>query len=322
MTLVRPQLIPLAWLSKAMIKWTVLSTATAILAIASPRFFQPANLLNIIVQSSSVGLVAIGMTIVLLTGGIDLSVGSIMFLAAAVAGKMVLAERPTPVHIAVLAIVPIGLAFGAINGLLIARARMLPFVVTLATLYIGRGAALAITQTRAMNLPNGFLRIGQASVAGVPFPIMMFFITAILAHLLLTQTPLGLQLYAVGQDPAAARKAGIRNHRIIIVAYLMSGLCAALGGIVSVAQLGSVSPTFGYQREFTAVAAAVLGGTSLAGGRGKILPGTLLGALLIGAVENGLVTLNANPYIYPVVTGGVIFLAVLSDRRLGPQSRK
>ena len=288
----------------------------------SPAFRTASNVRNILVQSSSVASAATGMTLVLLTGGIDLSIGAIMFLSAAVAGKLVIGGwvpglAPVPVWLAVLVILPVGVLFGAVNAALIAGAGMLPFIVTLGTLYIGRGVALQITQTRALNLPPQFLSIGHATVAGIPFPVVLLALTVGSAHLLLTQTPFGRQLYALGNSPDAARKAGLQTRRLTAAVYLISAGCAALGGIVSVAQLGAVSPTFGWQREFAAVAAAVLGGTSLFGGRGSVLPGTLLGAVLIQTVETGLNIVNADPYSYPVVVGCIIFLAVLIDRLRG-----
>ena len=288
----------------------------------SPAFRTASNVRNIFVQSSSVAIAATGMTLVLLTGGIDLSIGAIMFLSAAIAGKLVIGGwipglAPAPVWLAVLVILPVGLFFGAVNASLIAGAGMLPFIVTLGTLYIGRGVALQITQTRALNLPPEFLAIGHARLCGVPFPVVLLALTVGGAHLLLTRTPFGRQLYALGNSPDAARKAGLRTRRLTAAVYLISAACAALGGIVSVAQLGAVSPTFGWQREFAAVAAAVLGGTSLFGGRGSVLPGTLLGALMIQTVETGLNIIDADPYSYPVVVGGIIFAAVLLDRLRG-----
>ena len=288
----------------------------------SPAFRTTSNVKNILVQSSSVAIAATGMTLVLLTGGIDLSVGAIMFLSAAVAGKLVVGGwvpglAPVPAWLAVLAIVPFGLLFGAVNAALIAGCGMLPFVVTLGTLFIGRGVALQITQTRALNLPPEFRSIGLANVLGVPFPVLLLGATVGVAHVVLTQTPFGRQLYALGNSPDAARKAGLRTTRLVAAVYLASAGCAALAGIVSVAQLGAVSPTFGWQREFAAVAAAVLGGTSLFGGRGSVLPGTLLGALTIQTVETGLNIVNADPYSYPVVVGCIIFAAVLIDRLRG-----
>jgi ribose transport system permease protein len=280
-------------------------------ALSSPKFMEPGNWVNILIQSSSAGIVAIGMTFVLLVAGIDLSVGAVMYLGAAVAAKMVLGG--INLGWAILAILAISLGFGLINGLLITRLRLIPFIVTLATLYLARGLGLWLTETRAMNLPESFLAIGSSRFLGIPTPILIFLLVLLGAHLLLSQTSFGRQLYAIGSDVEAARKAGINTNSRLLAAYLICGLLAGLGGMVSVAQLGAVSPTFGFQREFAAIAAAVLGGTSLFGGRGNVLPGTLLGAVLIQTIENGLVIVNADPYIYPMVTGGIMFLAVMLD---------
>jgi ribose transport system permease protein len=291
--------------------WLLGGAVFLFFGLLSPKFLEVANLVNILIQSSSAGIVAIGMTFVLLTGGIDLSVGAVMFLSAVVAGKMALIGLPLPV--AILAIVAIGIVFGGVNAFFITRLKILAFVVTLATLYVGRGLALMISQTRAMNLPETFLHIGSARLLGIPFPILVFAVMLVSSHLVLTRTAYGRQIYAVGNDLTTGAKAGLPVLRIQASVYIISGFLAAVGGIVSVAQLGAVSPTFGNQREFAAVAAAVLGGTSLFGGRGKVFPGTILGAILIQTVENGLVILNADPYIYPLITASIIFLAVLLD---------
>ncbi len=279
--------------------------------LLSPRFFELRNLVNIAVQSSSIGIVAVGMTYVLLTAGVDLSVGAIMFVAAAVAGKLALSGAP--VWLAIGVILLLGVTCGAVNAFFVTRFRIAPFIVTLATLYLGRGFALWLTQTRAMNLPDNFLLLGSTRLLGVPLPILLLAGTLFVAHAVLECTPFGRQLYAVGQNLDAARKAGLNTDRILVSVYVVSGFCAALGGLVSLSQLGAVSPTFGTNKEFSAIAAAVLGGTSLFGGRGKVFPGTLLGAILIQTVENGLVILNADPYLYPIITSGIIFLAVLVD---------
>ncbi|MBX3744862.1 MAG: ABC transporter permease [Verrucomicrobiae bacterium] len=283
----------------------------AVFGTLSPKFLTGANLENLLVQSSSTAVVAIGMTFVLVTAGVDLSVGAIMFIAAAVAGKLLLAGVALP--LALLAILATGLACGAINALLVTRLGIVAFIATLATLYAGRGLGLWITQTRAMNLPDVFLHIGTARLAGVPLPLIVFAGVLALAHVTLTRTPFGRQLYAVGNHLEAARKAGLNTRRLLASVYVISGLCAAIGCILSLAQLGAVSPTFGTHREFSAIAAAVLGGTSLFGGRGAVFPGTVLGAVLIQSVENGLVILNADPYLYPLVTSAIIFVAVLID---------
>ena len=279
--------------------------------LLSTKFLTVSNFVNILIQSSSLAIVAIGMTFVLLTAGIDLSVGSIMFLSAVVSGKMVVAGWP--VLLAFLVIVSAGLIFGCVNAFFVTHLRIMPFIVTLATLYVGRGLGLCLSQTRAINLPENLLQIESARVAGVPFPILIFAVVLAAAQLLLTQTTFGRQVYAVGNSQETAKKAGINTTRILASVYILSGFCAAVGGMVSVAQLGAVSPTFGQQREFAAIAAAVLGGTSLFGGRGNVFPGTVLGAVLIQTVENGMVIINADPYVYPMVTSAIIFFVVFMD---------
>jgi ribose transport system permease protein len=283
----------------------------AVFGALSPKFIAPANLLNIVIQASPTAIVASGMTFVLLTAGVDLSVGAIMFVAAAVGGKLVLAG--TPLGWVLAAMLGVGLACGALNVLLITRLGIIAFIATLGTQYVERGFALWLTETRAMNLPDPYTRLATASWAGVPVPIVVLGIVLGLAHLTLTRTPFGRQVYAVGQDLNAARKAGVNTQRVIMMVYAIAGVCAAAGAILSLAQLGAVAPTFGLNKEFAAIAAAVLGGTSLFGGRGNVFPGTVLGALLIQSVENGLVILNADPYLYPLVTSAIIFAAVLID---------
>ena len=291
--------------------WLLFALALAIFSSMSARFLEPRNLVNIVVQASSTGIVAIGMTFVLLTAGVDLSVGAAMFVAAAVGGKMALAGCPFP--LAMLAMMGIGIAFGAFNAFFITRVRVIAFIVTLASLFLGRGLGLRITQTRAMNLPDSFLQIGSAQIWGIPFPAWLFSGVLLVAHVVLTRTPFGRQILAVGHDPVAATKAGLPTRKILAAVYLISGLCAAVAAMVTLGQLGAVSPKFGEGKEFAAIAAAVLGGTSLSGGRGNVLPGTLLGALLIQTIENGLVVVNANPYLYPMVISAAIFTAVLLE---------
>lgn len=283
----------------------------AVFGSLSRHFLETANIVNIVTQSSSIAIVAVGMTCTLLTAGIDLSVGSTMFVAAAVAGKMLLAGMS--ISAVVSAALAVGLAFGLVNAVLVAYLSMQPFIATLATLFLGRGLALFITETRAMNLPETFVSFGTVRILGVPLPILMFVLVMLSVHFLLSRTSLGRQIYAVGGSVQVARKAGINTRRVLASTYIICGLCAAIGGLVSLSLLGTVSPTFGYQREFAAVSAAVLGGTSLFGGRGKVFPGTAIGALLIQAVENGLVMVNADPYIYPLTTAVVIFSTVLVD---------
>ncbi|HMJ90586.1 MAG TPA: ABC transporter permease [Candidatus Acidoferrum sp.] len=282
-----------------------------IFAAQAPTFFTGNNLLNILIQSSSTVIVATGMTFVLLTAGVDLSVGAAMFVGAAVCGKLLLGGSPLPAALA--AMLGVGIMFGAVNAVLITRLRIVAFIVTLAMLFAGRGFALRITETRAMNLPDVLLQLGAAKIIGVPVPVLVFALVAVAAQIILSCTSFGRQLYALGNNAEAARKAGVHVRRLTASVYLISGFCATLGGIITLTQLGAVGPKFGENYEFKAIAAAVLGGTSLFGGRGKVLPGTVLGAVLIQCVENGLVLLDADPYLYPLITSAVIFFAVLID---------
>jgi len=277
----------------------------------SGSFFSAQNFLNILTQSSALAIVATGMTFVLLSAGIDLSVGSIMFLAGVISGKMVVAGLP--LILALLTVFGIGAIFGLLNGIFVFKAKIVPFIVTLATFYLGRGLGLFISETKAVNLPETFLQIGSAKVVGIPFPVIAMLLVILTGHLVLTKTSFGKQLYAVGHDVEKSRKAGLPVNSILLKVYVICGICAALGGLVAIAQLGAISPTFGLQSEFMAIAAAVLGGTSLFGGRGSIFPGTLIGVLVIQCIQNGLVMVAADPYLYPLITGGVIFLIVLID---------
>jgi len=283
----------------------------SVFGLLSGKFLAIENLTQILVQSAPTAVVATGMTFVLLTAGVDLSVGALMFIGAGIAGKMALAGQPLP--LCLLTMIGVGWVGGMVNAVLVTRFRLVAFIATLATLYIGRGMGRWITQTRAMNLPDSFLALGSARWLGVPLPIWIAAAVILLAQAVLSRTPFGRQLYAVGSNAEAARKAGLNTSRLIAAVYMISGICAGLGGILALSQLGSVSPKFGELYEFDAITAAVLGGTSLFGGRGKVFPGTVLGAVLLKAIFNGLVMVQADPYIYPLITSGIIFVAVLLD---------
>lgn len=280
-------------------------------ALLSPKFLTIENFVNILVQSSAIAVVAVGMTFVLLTAGIDLSVGSVMFLVGAVGGS--LAVR---LHWPLAAVLPVmlatGLACGAMTGWIITRAKLAPFIVTLALLFVARGLGLWITETRAINLPGEFLLLAGSRLVGVPLPIWILAVVVLAAHVTLSRTSFGRQLYAVGSDAEAAHKAGVPVQRLMLTTYVISAGCAAIGGMIVLSQLAAVAPNMGQGRELDVIAAAVLGGASLFGGRGHP-GGAVLGALLIETVRNGLNLIDADPYLYPVITGGMIFLAVLLD---------
>jgi ribose transport system permease protein len=281
------------------------------LGVMTDRFLELQNWINILIQSSSLAVAAIGITFVLLTAGVDLSVGSIMFVAVAVAGKLIF--NGYPLSIGILAGLLVGVLGGAINGMIVVRLRVAAFIATLAMLFIARGFGLWLTNTRAMNMPESVTQLGSSSLFWIPIPVLVMFVVAISSQLFLSITPWGRQIYAIGSSRESASKAGVQVSAIMLLAYVICGCCAALAGLIALSQTGAVSPSFGNQREFAAIAAAVLGGTSLFGGRGSVLPGAVFGAVLFQTVENGLVLLNADPYLYPLVVSGIIFLAVLLD---------
>jgi ribose transport system permease protein len=280
-------------------------------SLLSGRFFTVTTGLNILTQASHIGIMAIGMTFVLLVAGVDLSVGANMYVAAIVLGVYF---KDAPLPVGLLAVVLAGLAFGIVNAFLITRLRITAFIATLATLFIGRGICLFISDTKMVFMSKTITGLGRTSYFGIPLAIWIFVGIFLVAWVVLRQTPFGRQIYAVGADPEAAAKAGINVRRILFSVYCICGVCAAIGGFVSLTQVAAASASFGVQKEFSVIAAAVLGGTSLFGGRGGVA-GAVFGAVLIQTVETGLTMINANPYIYPLVVSAIIFLAVLVDSR-------
>jgi ribose transport system permease protein len=279
--------------------------------LGGDRFLTGQNLRQVLAQSAPLVIVGTGMTFVLLTGGVDLSVGAVMFLGAGLAGTLALHGLSLPAAAAVM--LATGIVAGIVNAVLVTRLRLVAFIATLATLYIGRGVGRWVTETRAINLPDAFLSLGAADWLGIPVAVWTAALVAATGELVLARTPFGRQLYAVGAAPEAARVAGLPVERIRAAAYVVCGATAGLGGLVALAQLGAVSPRFGELYEFDAITAAVLGGTSLFGGRGRVLPGTVVGAVLLRVIFAGLVASAANPYLYPLATAAVIFGAVLLD---------
>jgi ribose transport system permease protein len=206
----------------------------------------------------------------------------------------------------------LGLAFGAVNAFVITRLRVPAFIATLATLFIGRAIALHLSGVKMIAFGKELTRLGRSDLLGIPSAIWIFLLVFALAWVTLRLTTFGRQVYAVGADPEAAAKAGIDVPRILFAVYCICGVCAGIGGLVSASQVAAASSTFGFQKEFPVIAAAVLGGTSLFGGRGGVV-GTVFGAVLIQTVENGLVMTNADPYVYPLIVSAIIFVAVLVD---------
>ncbi|GAA2331465.1 ABC transporter permease [Dactylosporangium salmoneum] len=279
------------------------------LSLAYHEFATVANVRNIAVQASPLIVAAVGMTFVIMTGGIDLSVGSMLFLAAAIETGGGLAGRPAAVVFAVVAVA--GVAMGLLNGLAVALTRVPALVVTLATMQVFRGAGGHVTGQQNIDLPAGLRGIGTAVVLGVPVPVLLAATVALAGVFVFGRTTFGRYVQAVGSSPEAAANAGLPVRGVLVGAYAVAGLLAAVASLAQTARLGAVQPSIGQGYELTVITAVVLGGTTLLGGRGSI-GGTVLGALVLTTVQTGLVFSGASPYVFDIVRGGVLLAAVLA----------
>jgi putative xylitol transport system permease protein len=284
-----------------------------ILSSLSHYFLTPNNILNVVRQTSINGILALGMTMVVLTRGIDLSVGSVLALSGIITASLVTGIHAQNLWIAASAGLGVGAACGLVNGLLVAKLAIPPFVATLGMLSIGRGLTLIYSGGMPVaDLSRTFLWIGQGDVFGIPVPIFFFLGVFILLWIVLNQTTFGRHVYAVGGNEKSAKTAGIGTKKIIVLVYVISGLLAALGGLILTARTTSGLPQAGQSYELDAIAAVVIGGTSLSGGVGTI-QGTLFGALIIGVINNGLNLLGVSSFYQQVVKGCIIIGAVLLD---------
>jgi ribose/xylose/arabinose/galactoside ABC-type transport system permease subunit len=282
----------------------------------SPYFLTTENILNITLQASIIAIIAAGMTFVILTAGIDLSVGSIVAFAGVIATSVI--KINLPVYLALTLGLLAGLIYGAFSGyfagIFVTRFNITPFIVTLALMTIWRGAAFVYTGGRPVwELPEAFSYLGGGRLAGIPIPTIIMIIVFVISHIVLTKTRFGRYVYAVGGNPEAARLAGIRTNLILISVYVICGVLAALSGILLASRINSGQPNAGLMYELDVIAAVVVGGTSLFGGRGTII-GTFIGTMLIAVLRNGLNLVNVGSYVQQVVVGVVILLAVLIDQ--------
>ncbi|MCM3511334.1 MULTISPECIES: ABC transporter permease [Carnobacterium] len=286
-----------------------------LVSIVNPSFIAPTNLLNLLRQVSTNALIAFGMTFVIITGGIDLSVGSTLALSSALMAGTIAAGMD-PLLAMILSLV-VGTVFGAVNGLLITKGNMAPFIATLATMTIYRGLTLVYTNGNPITgIGDSFIFkfVGRGYLFGIPFPVVLMIVSFILLYILLHKMTFGRKTFAIGGNEKASFIAGIKNDRIKIGIYALSGLMASLAGIIITSRLDSAQPTAGTSYEMDAIASVVLGGTSLSGGRGRLV-GTLIGALIIGTLNNGMNLLGISSFYQQVVKGIVIIIAVLLDRK-------
>lgn len=290
----------------------ILLIICVVFAVGSHDFLTTSNLLNVALQTSIIAIIAIGMTFTILTAGIDLSVGSLMALGGALAaGLAVRQELGTYGGIAGALLV--GLMLGGVNGLLIIKGKMPPFVATLAMMAIARGLTLVYTQGRPIaGLEENFIFWGTGRLLGIPVPVVLLVILALIAYVVLRHTRFGLYVHATGGNEETTRLAGISPNRIKLAVYVISGFTATLGGVLLTARLWSAQPNAAVGWELDAIAAPVLGGVSLFGGVGSI-GGTLVGAFIIGVLSNGLNLLGVPSYYQQVIKGVVFILAVMLD---------
>jgi ribose transport system permease protein len=290
----------------------ILLVICLIFAIGSGDFLTASNLLNVALQTSIIAIVAIGMTFTILTAGIDLSVGSLMALCGALAAGLAVRQGSGTYGGIGLALL-VGVTLGAVNGLLIVRGGIPPFVATLAMMAVGRGLTLVYTQGRPIaGLEKNFIFWGTGRLLGIPMPVILMAILAFIAFVVLRYTRFGLYVYATGGNEETTRLAGVSPDRIKLAVYVISGFTATLGGVLLTARLWSAQPNAAVGWELDAIAAPVLGGTSLFGGVGGI-GGTLVGAFIIGVLSNGLNLMGVSSYYQQVIKGAVFILAVMLD---------
>lgn len=295
---------------------TMIAVAVLLSIFTKGLYLSPRNIINIFVQSSLVGIVAIGMTFVIITAGIDLSVAGTAVLSAVGIG-MILQRLPKDSLIgwllALIFIIVIGAIIGLINGVSITVIKMVPFVTTLALLNVTKGIAKTISNAATIIIDNNYHSVfGLGKVFGIPVSIIMLLIIAVIGFILLNKTRFGREIYAVGGNPKAAWLAGIGTGRVIALAYVISGICAAIGGILITSQLMGANCQIGVGLELDAIAACVIGGTSLMGGEGGI-GGTILGAVVMSMINIGLNLLGVSPFLQEFAKGVVIFIVVALD---------
>lgn len=286
-----------------------------IISFMSPSFLTATNIFNVLRQVSISALIAFGMTFVILTGGIDLSVGSTLALTGAISAGL-LAGGMDP-FLAMLIGLLLGAVLGAVNGFIIAKGKVAPFIATLATMTIYRGLTLVYTDGKPVSGLGdslAFQMFGKGYFLGIPVPVITMLIAFLVLYFILRKTTFGRRVYAIGGNKEASRLSGINVDRITIAVYSLTGMLAALSALILTSRLNSAQPTAGQSYELDAIAAVVLGGTSLTGGRGWIF-GTLVGALIIGVLNNGLNLIGVSSFFQQVVKGVVILIAVLIDRK-------
>ena len=298
----------------------ILVIMCVVASILSPSFLRINNLFNVFRQVAIAGILGAGMTFVILTGGIDLSVGSILGLAGSVAAGVL--AKTNNALLACLAAILIGIVAGTINGFWVAKLRIPPFIATLGMMTLLRGCVLVYTKGSPIPIKSDAYKfIGKASIAGIPLPVIILIVVFLISNFILSKTIFGRNVYALGGNREAARLSGIDTVKTEWLVYIINGFLCGLAAIVLTARLGSAQSTLGEGIEMDAIAAVILGGTSLSGGTGYVLP-TVAGAMIMGIIDNILTLMNVNPHATSIVKGAVILLAVILDKKVKDLSEK
>ena len=299
--------------------YTIFALMVIIFSFSNERFLTVNNFIMLLQQAAPRGIAVIGITFVLIVAGIDISIGRNMYLCAILVAlameKMAAAAMfDSPVGYILLYVIAIavGAAVGVLNGVMVAKFNIVPFITTLAVGSIIRGIGLILSNSRVIFVDKLSL-LSNGNVMGIPYVLIIFVILLVIFDYIIRKTPYGRQLMAIGNDAAAAKKAGINVERNILTAYVICGALAGLGGVLSAGQVGNVAVYFAEGNEFEVISAAVLGGTSLFGGKGSVFPGAVIGIMLIYTIMNGMAMMNASPYAYTIFRGAIIFVAVMVD---------
>lgn len=299
---------------------TVLILMLLVATFLSDAFLSVGNIFNVVRQVAIVAIVAAGMQFVILTGGIDLSVGSILAFAGAISASVMV--KTNSLFIAIVVALVAGAAMGLFNGVFITKGDIPPFIVTLASMTLIRGCVLVFTDGSPIPVESSaYMFIGKGRIFGMPFPIIILALTFILGFIVLKYTKFGRNVFSLGGNREATRLSGINIKKTETIVYVIGGLLAGLTGLILTARLGSAQPTAGTGYELDAIAAVILGGTSLSGGQGAIFP-TVVGALILGVLDNILTLMNVSPYVGSIAKGIVILLAVLADSKFKNLSLK
>ncbi|WP_375164507.1 ABC transporter permease [Domibacillus sp.] len=292
----------------------ILVALIGLMTALEPNFINSNNIINIVRQMSVIGIIAIGVTFIIITSGIDLSSGSVVALTSVLVAA-VAQEGTYPLIVALLVAVAVGAGTGLFNGFLITKGNIAPFIVTLGMMTAARGLALLYSGGRPIGgLSDALLFLGQGMIAGIPVPVIIFAIIGVISYILLNKTRFGKYVYAIGGNEQAAMIAGVNVTKVKILVYTFNGLLVGIAGLILTARIASGQPTAGNMYELDAIAATVIGGTSLTGGIGTI-GGTIIGALIIGVMNNGLDLMNVSSYWQQILKGVIITVAVYIDAR-------